>query len=215
MSTTQSENNSATPNLLRLVGILVLLVAFLYLVYKVWDIFGFWTILWTSFLGGFSTLVLSNLVSSSSEAGGAIIYNPQEWPRYLNVAVSLGIGGYLFSLLKKQGELSSYDYQFGLGYLLFWTLLPAAFSLYRLIRDRNDYIEVSETSVRYKDNDETGDFSISDIAGVEVTAFGIKLTFTSGTECTIKTPQMNFNVKDTLLAANEIKGRIPANDTSD
>ena len=215
MSTTQSENNSATPNLLRLVSILVLLVAFLYLVYKVWDIFGFWTILWTSFLVGFSTLVLSNLVSSRSEAGGAVIYNPQEWPRYLNVAVSLGIGGYLFSLLKKQEELSSYDYQFGLGYLLFWSLLPAAFSLYRLIRDRNDYIEVSETSVRYKDNDETGDFPVSDIAGVEVTAFGIKLTFTSGNECTIKTPQMNFNAKDTLMAANEIKGRIPAIDTPD
>jgi hypothetical protein len=190
------------------VGTLVLLVAFLYLVYKVWDIFGFWTILWTSFLGGFSTLVLTNLISSRSEAGGSVIYNPQEWPRYLNVAVSLGIGGYLFSLLKKT-EISSYDYQFGLSYLLFLSVLPAVFSLYRLIRDRNDYIEISESSIRYKDNEETGDFPVTDITGVEVTATGIKLTFSTGTERTIRTPQMNFSTKDTLLAATEIKGRIP------
>ena len=201
----------ADSKLFKLIGIIVILVGFLYLVYKVWDIFGFWTILWTSFLGGFSTFLLSNLISSRSETGGAVIYNPQEWPRYLNVAVSLGIGGYLFSLLKKT-ELSGYDYQFGLGYLLFWSLLPAVFSLYRLIRDRNDYIEVSELSVRYKDNEETGDFPFTDIQKVEVIASGIKLTFSSGTECTIKTPQMNFNVKDTLMAANEIKGRIPTID---
>jgi hypothetical protein len=181
-------------------------VGFCYLFYKTWNIFGFWTLIFTGLLSIISTAFLGNLIGSKSENEGVIVYNPKEWPKFINILVSLAIGYYLYSILSSK-IISSYDYNFGLAYLILLTALPLVFALYKLIRDRNDFISISETNLKYKDNSESGDFKFSDIANIELVG-GIKLTFKDSSILIIKTSQMNFNAKDLISVFNDIKAKL-------
>ena len=182
-------------------------IGFCYLIYKTWDIFGFWTLAWTGLLSIISTTLLGNLIGSRAENNGMIIYNPKEWPKFLNMLVSLAIGYYLFTIISNP-SISSYDYTFGLAYLILLTALPILIAIFKLIRDRNDFISIDGDILKYKDNKETGEFKFTDIANVELSK-GIKLTFKDEKILTIKTGNMNFNSKDLLSVFNEIKSKLP------
>ena len=177
-----------------------------YLIYKTWNIFGFWTLMWTGFLSVISTALLGNLVGSRVENNGVIIYNPKEWPKFLNMLVSLVIGYYLYTIISHP-SISSYDYTFGMAYLILLTGIPIIIAIFKLIRDRNDFISIDGVFLKYKDNDEIGEFKFTDIANVELYK-GIKLTFKDDKILTIKTNNMNFNAKDLLSAYNEIKAKL-------
>ena len=182
-------------------------IGFCYLIYKTWDIFGFWTLTWTGLLSIISTTLLGNLIGSRAENNGMIIYNPKEWPKFLNMLVSLAIGYYLFTIISNP-SISSYDYTFGLAYLILLTAIPILIAIFKLIRDRNDFISIDGDILKYKDNNETGEFKFTDIANVELSK-GIKLTFKDEKILTIKTGNMNFNSKDLLSVFNEIKSKLP------
>ena len=89
------------------------------------------------------------------------------------------------------------------------TVLPTIYSIYKLIRDRNDFISITSNAVSYRDNAESGEFQFSNIAGAEMSKDGIKLNMADGNSVLIKVGQMNFNVKDVLGAFSAIKERIP------
>jgi hypothetical protein len=182
-------------------------IGFCYLIYKTWDIFGFWTLVWTGLLSIISTTLLGNLIGSRAENNGMIIYNPKEWPKFLNMLVSLAIGYYLFTIISNP-SISSYDYTFGLAYLILLTAIPILIAIFKLIRDRNDFISIDGDILKYKDNNEIGEFKFTDIANVELSK-GIKLTFKDEKILTIKTGNMNFNSKDLLSVFNEIKSKLP------
>ena len=187
--------------------IIILGIGYCYLLYKTWNIFGFWTLMCTALISIISTSFLGNLVGSRSENNGVIMYNPKEWPKFLNMLVSLAIGYYLFTKIDNP-SISSYDYIFGLTYLILLSLIPILISIFKLIRDRNDYISIDGDSLKYKDNDETGEFKFADIATAEISN-GIKLTFKDDTTLTIKTGNMNFNAKDLSNAFSEIVAKLP------
>jgi hypothetical protein len=187
--------------------LLCLSIGVCFLIYKTWNIFGFWTLIWTGLISISGTAFLGQLVGSRIEKNGVIIYNPKEWPKFLNMLVSLFIGYYLFTMISNP-RISSYDYTFGLSYLILLTGIPILIGIFKLIRDRNDFISIDETYVKYKDNDESGEFKFTDIASVELLG-GIKLTFKNDTTLTIKTANMSFNAKDLLNAFNEIKSKLP------
>jgi hypothetical protein len=183
-------------------------IGFLYLMYKTWVVFGFWTLVWTGLLSLISTTYLGHLFGSRSENNGVITYNPKELPKFLNMLVSLAIGYYLFTIISVP-TISSSDYIFGLTYLILLTAVPILFSIYKLIRDRNDFIVIEGNNLKYRDNDENGDFKFTDIAAAEISG-GIKLTFKDSKTVTIKTDNMNFNAKDLLSVFAEIKAKLPA-----
>ena len=185
-----------------------LVIAFFYVMYKSWNIFGFWTLIWTSVLSFISAVFLGNLVSSRVEKNEEIVYNPKEWPKFLNILVSIGIGYYLYTIISAP-SISNYDYMFGMAYLILLTLLPITYAVFKLIRDRNDFISIGQESLKYKDNDEIGEFKFTDIAKVDKYSLGIKLTFKDDKKLDIKTSNMNFNGKDLLSAYNDIKAKIP------
>ena len=186
---------------------IALLIGFLYLVYKTWEIFGIWNMIWTGVVTFFSALFLSQLIGSREEKDGVITYNPKEWPKFINILVSLVLGYYLYTVLLSK-EVSKFDYGFGIAYLILFTAVPILFAIYKLIRDRNDYISVGQTNLIYRDNSESCDFKFSDIANIELVG-GIKLTFKDGSVVTIKTAKMNFNAKDLISAFNDIKAKLP------
>jgi hypothetical protein len=184
-----------------------LFIGLCYLIYKTWNIFGFWTLTWTGLASIISTLFLGQLIGSRSEKNGAIIYNPKEWPKFLNMIFSLVIGYYLFTIISLP-NISSYDYTFGMAYLILFTGIPISICIFKLIRDRNDFISIDETFLKYKDNNETGEIKFKDIKGVELSG-GIKLTFIDDTTLTIKTANMSFNAKDLSNVFCEIKAKLP------
>jgi len=186
---------------------IALLIGFLYLVYKTWEIFGIWNMIWTGVVTFFSALFLAQLFGSREEKDGVIIYNPKEWPKFINMLVSLVLGYYLYTVLLSK-EVSKFDYGFGIAYLILFTAVPILFAIYKLVRDRNDYISVGQTNLTYRDNSETGDFKFTDIANAELLG-GIKLTFKDSSVVIIKTAKMNFNAKDLISAFNDIKAKLP------
>jgi hypothetical protein len=206
-----TKSKSPTASIIAISLIILLIISFCYLTYKTWNIFGFWTIVITGIISAVSSTLLGNLVGSRSEKDGVIIYNPKELPKFLNIIVSLSIGYYLYTILNSK-ILTNYDYMFGMAYLVLLTFTPLVFSLFKLIRDRNDYISISSTTISYKDNKEGETFQISDIKNVEL-SLGIKLTFKDDTTCLIKPNQMNFNGKDLLNAFNDIKDKLPKTET--
>lgn len=193
--------------------IICLGVGFCYLIYKTWDIFGFWTLTWTGLLSIVSTTLLGNLIGSRVEKNGLITYNPKEWPKFLNMFISLAIGYYLYTIISNP-NISSYDYTFGMSYLILLTALPIFIAIFKLIRDRSDFISIDKDILNYKDNDETGEFQFTDIATVELSN-GIKLIFKNDEVLTIKTGNMNFNAKDLINVYNDIKAKLPEAKTED
>lgn len=192
------------------IGVILVVIlgfSFLYLMYKTWAIFGFWTLVWTSIVSLISTVYLGNLIGSRAENNGVITYNPKELPKFLNMIVSLAIGYYLYTIISVP-TISSSDYIFGLTYLILLTAVPIFYALYKLIRDRNDFIVIDGNNLKYRDNDENGDFKFTDIAAAEISG-GIKLTFKDSKTVTIKTDNMNFNAKDLLSVFAEIKAKLP------
>jgi hypothetical protein len=182
-------------------------VGFCYLIYKTWDVFGFWNLMWTGLVSIISTIFLGNLIGSRVENNGVITYNPKELPKFLNMLVSMAIGYYLYTIISVP-TISNYDYIFGMSYLILLTSIPILFAIYKLIRDRNDFIIIDGNNLKYRDNDEIGDFKFTDIANTEISG-GIKITFKDSKIVTIKTGNMNFNGKDLLSVYSEIKAKLP------
>ena len=188
--------------------IILFIIGILYLGYKSYVVFGFWNIILSGLLSWFSTFFLAQFIGSRVQKEDVIIYNPKEWPKFLNFLVSLLIAYYLYTILQSK-EISEGDYIFGLSYIILLTVLPTIYSIYKLIRDRNDFISITSNAVSYRDNAESGEFQFSNIAGAEMSKDGIKLNMADGNSVLIKVGQMNFNVKDVLGAFSAIKERIP------
>ena len=117
--------------ILSVILIICLSLGFCYLIYKTWDVFGFWTIIWTGLVSVISTLFLGNLIGSRVENNGVITYNPKEFPKFLNILVSIAIGYYLYTIISVP-TISNYDYIFGMSYLILLTAVPILFVIYKL-----------------------------------------------------------------------------------
>jgi hypothetical protein len=193
--------------ILLVILLLLLGVAFCYLLYKVWNIFGFWTLMWTGSLSTIVSVWLGQLIGSRVEKNGVITYNPKEWPKLISILSSIAIGYYLYTIINNPNILSS-DRNFGIAYLLLLTAIPIIIAIYKIIRDRNDFISIDGNVLKYKDNLEIGEFEITSLANVELSG-GIKLTFKDNTSVVIKTGNMNFNAKDLVNAFNDIKAQLP------
>lgn len=192
--------------------IFCLLVGVSYLIYKTYDVFGFWTLVWTGLVSIISNFSLGHFIGSRRESNGVITYNPKELPKFLNILVSIAIGYDLYTIIDVP-NISKYDYIFGMTYLILLTAIPILFIIYKLIRDRNDFIVIDGDNLKYRDNDNIGDLKFADITHVEISK-GIKLTLKDSKVVTIKTDSMNFNGKDLLNVFSEIKAKIAVNEIS-
>ncbi len=142
-----------------------------------------------------------------------VVFNPKEWPKFINILLSGYIGYYLYTIINRP-EISNYDFIFGLSYLILLTAVPVVIALYRLIRDRNDFISINDISVSYRDNKESATFQIDEISKAELVNKGINLTMKDSNKVVIKTNQMNFNAKDLIAVMAELNKRLPKESSS-
>jgi hypothetical protein len=202
-----------------LIGIMVAIIiavtlGWLYLLYETWHVFGFWRLLWTGLVSFFATVIFVVIFGAGrKEKDGKVVYNPKEFPKFIGILVSLGIGYYLYTYLEgvRGAEgVSEYDYYFCLWYLILLTALPSLWAIYKLIRDRNDYVEIGADYVAYRDNSRKGKFDLSEIVGIRGGNHikSITLVFKDKTEHEIKCKQMNFSGMDTTKCSGEIRGKI-------
>ena len=194
-------------NALIVIIVLALFIGFSYLIYKTWIVFGFWTILWTGLASIVAELLFGNLFGSRKESNGIISFNPKEWPKFINIAISLGIGYYLYSIISVP-TVDENDYLFGLTYLIALTCLPIIWSLYKLIRDRNDFVQIEGQILSYRDNSDTGQVDLNSVIKIS----GLKdltLELADQSSLEIKLSQMNFNSADRSALIKEIQLRLP------
>jgi hypothetical protein len=186
---------------------LIITIAMGYLMYKTWSIFGFWTLAWTFVVNFFSGMILGGFIGSRKETDGKIIYNPRELPKMVSMSIGLLIGYYLYTIISTP-NISTYDYYFGLTYLILLTFVPILWNMYKIIRDRNDYVEISGNILIYKDNSDTGNIDLSLVKKVEG-AGDIRLTFNDDSSAVIKLSKMNFNSIDQAQLVKDINDLLP------
>jgi hypothetical protein len=197
-----------------ILGVIFALVIFTlicYLMYKTWIVFGFWTLVWTGAVTTLSGTILGQLISSRIESGGKIIYNPKEWPKFVNIIICAAVGYYLYTIISAP-NIDKGSYYFGLCYLILLTALPIVWAVYKLFRDRNDYVEIDEKFISYKDNMKTGKFEISKISKIEGS---LTIYFTDESTHNIDLSNMNFNASDLFSLNEDIQARLPKNEKND
>lgn len=191
--------------------IIAITILYFYLLFKVFTVFGFWTICWTTIVATCSGFVLGHLFGSRSESNGSIMYNPKELPKVLHIVISLLIGYFLYTKIDVP-NIDHYNYLFGMFYLILLALLPLGWALYKLIRDRNDFVKIDGSLLSYRDNSEQGQINLNKVR--KITLLGnLVFEFTDKTEQTIKVSEMNFNAADLISLVVDIESRI-SKDTS-
>ena len=177
--------------------------AYFYFLYEVWTTFGGKAIVISIVVQLLSALILHHLIGSQKKTDSGYIFNPKELPKYLNMLVALVVGGYLYTVLGTR-DISSGKYDFGLIYILLGIVIPVLYGIYKLYKNRNDYIEVTDTTLKYFDNndqaDGRGEVLLSNIQNVRTNGFlslmNIELLMKDSSTLLIKTSEMNFNVLD-------------------
>ena len=150
---------------------------------------------------------LENLIGARRESNGVVIFNPKEWPKFLVIVLALLVGYYLFNILKSLADFNNYDFIFGLLFLLLFTLGPVIWAVYKLIRDRNDYVQIDGHILSYKDNALAGEIDLNTV--VKITGKrDIKFELENQSYVTIKLSQMNFNEADRNALVKEIQLRL-------
>jgi len=187
--------------------VIAIAVTFCYLLYKTWSVFGFWTLIWTGLLTTSTGNALGYFMRSRKEDGNTIMFNPKEWPKFLNILVCVLCGYYLYTIISRDG-VSKSDYLFGLFYLIILTALPIVLALYKLIRDRNDFVKIEGNILSFRDNSETGQVDLSKVVEIEELP-DLRLKLSDATVTEIKLTQMNFDAIDRLALLADIKSRIP------
>ena len=80
-------------------------------------------------------------------------------------------------------------------------------AVYKLIRDRNDYVQIDGHILSYKDNALTGEIDLNTV--VKITGKrDIKFELENQSYVTIKLSQMNFNEADRNALVKEIQLRL-------
>lgn len=195
-----------------IIGLLIL--GYVYLLYKVFTIFGLWTLVWTGIVSLFSGSALMLLATSKKVEEDKIRYNPKEWPKLLSFLVSLGIGYYLFTLLDKK-KLTEVDYYFALAYLATLTVLPIIIGLFKLVRDRNDELIITPSTISYRDNSRFGEVEISKVAKGESYEKGYRLHLKDNTTFDIPFKKMGFSALDHSSAINGILDALGNEESSE
>ena len=184
-----------------------LLILICFLVYKVWAIFGVWTLIWTGLVAAISQTVLKEMIGSKKVTADGVMFNPKEMPKLGSIAINLLLSYYLITILNNT-ELSDFDRGFGNYYIGIFALGPNLYALFTLFRDRNDFVNITQDNVQFKNNNETGEILLSSIIDAKIQGKDLELNMNNETSFVIKTSEMNINNKDLTDILSEIKSRL-------
>lgn len=148
-----------------------------------------------------------NLVGARRESNGVVIFNPKEWPKFMVIVLALLIGYYLFNIIMSLADFNNYDFIFGVLFLLLFTLGPVIWAIYKLIRDRNDYVKIEAHLLTYKDNALTGEIDLNTVVSIGGKK-NIRFDLVDQTYVIIKLSEMNFNEADRNALVKEIQLRL-------
>ena len=148
-----------------------------------------------------------NLIGARRESNGVVIFNPTEWPKFMVIVLALLIGYYLFNIIMSLADFNNYDFIFGVLFLLLFTLGPVIWAIYKLIRDRNDYVKIEGHLLTYKDNALTGEIDLNTVVSIGGKK-NIRFDLVDQTYVIIKLSEMNFNEADRNALVKEIQLRL-------
>ena len=192
-------------------------IGLLYLLYKSWMIFGFWRLLVTGLINLLASLIFIQILGSGkSKKENVIIYNPKEWPKLLGIIVFLLVSYYLFYFLSQKEGLSNWEYYYGISYLSLLGFIPTIYSLYTLVKNRNDYVKLNNGVLSYKDNSIQEEFILNNIQSIKLLPkSGLEILFKNESRHVIPLNKMNFNLKDKMNLIDDINTIITKKDKAE
>ena len=195
----------------KLVGLILVVIVFAilgYVAYESWHIFGAWAMVLSIFANSGVGPALTHFIGCKTQTPTGYMFNPKELPKYLAMLIAAAIGYYLYMQLDNP-DLTSYDRKFGIAWIVLAIVLPIAMQLYKLNRDKNDYVEIAGPLLKYRDNDDIGEVPLQQVKQVELAGGDVKLNLVNGQEMIIKTSQMNFGGQDLVDLITTINGVLP------
>ena len=118
---------------------------------------------------------------------------------------------YIFYQKYKELQISGIDKFAAFFWIYVSQPLVFIYNIYRTIRDKDDYIEISQESFKFKDNELKGTFQLSQILSAESSGEGIALSLSDGRTYLVETEYMNFSVRDKMNALEDLRKKINQN----
>ena len=149
---------------------------------------------------------IENLIGARRESDGVVTFNPREWPKFLAILICILAGYYIFKIIMSLSDLNNYDFIFGVLFLLICAC-GLVWAVYKLIRDRNDFVKIEGHLLSYKDNAITGEVDLNTVVKISGKK-DIKLALADNSYVVIKLSEMNFNEADRNALVKEIQLRL-------
>ena len=187
-------------------GFVILFIGLiLFLIGKVWHIFGFWRILGLGLYMLIAEAVLYRFSFRRVQSDTKITYDPIELPLYFGSFLGLGVIAYLYIYLQSQIGLGDGDILFGHMYLIMNTLTSLN-QLRKIIQNRNDRIELTPEHLLWVDKEIGGDvgncIKWEDIKDVENNMATMVLTLQDDSKIAIFLKQMNMSTSSKEILAD-------------
>lgn len=220
-----------------LVGFALLLFVLICLFcFITWEGFG-WAIIFSALISYASYAGLERVTNCRTDKVDGFIFKPKKLPKFTMIIILVGLSLYLTDVWSSRINdpkinenlslvLSIFNIDWGkdlassgyyrlhrFGYLvtalIFFSAIQQAYALFR---DRNDYIEVDKNFLFFRDNNDSGKFSLTGITefifSPKEAAYGdIKFVYAQGDHFTVPVSKMNFGnrERDDLLRALQDK----------
>jgi|TARA_B110000967_G_C18815687_1_gene526003 hypothetical protein len=206
-STTKSSNYILG---LAILSLIIILGLYVYTLINAWEIFGIKRLVILTMTSIFiAGPFISFIGSGKSEIDNAIIYNPKECPKFIGILIYFLIGVYLYLFLTSNSIYGSSEYYFGLAYIVINLLMPNIYSIYRLVRDRKDFVKINNGVLSYQNNNNRNEFILDNINYVEYKYKHLVIEFKDDAKNErIPLKEMNFNVRDSINLRNDIESQL-------
>jgi len=127
-----------------------LIIAFVYLVFHVWSLFGVFNLLAMSALFTFFLFASKLLGFKRTRVQSTIVYNPNEWPMVIGTLLGFGTIWYLYTVLMSIPDLGKDDHLLGMGFLAL-NALEILKELRQVVIQRNDQVVIESDGIRWVD----------------------------------------------------------------
>lgn len=166
-----------------------------YLIYKAWDVFGPWAMVISILLNLTVVTPLLSWPTSRVKTRRGMLINPREGPRYAAMAVCLAIGYFLWTRLSDP-RLSESEVLFGYIFLCLCMVIPLSTLIFRTYRDRNDFVEIDGSLLRYFNEGKMVEVSLEGLREVQHDSLEIRLCWEGNEVHVLPLGEMNFNMAD-------------------
>jgi len=174
---------------------IIALLSILFLLFETINIFGWITLLISITTLATSYLILTQLIPSIQYVNDNKTQpDNRNWPKYLYTVIAIFIAMFLYSKLNSQ-MINTIEKWLGISLIISLVVIPSLMIFGKAFINRNDSIQINETTLTITDNGQSEIIQLSDIAIVKKEK-DIIIDLNSGNRFIIDCKTLNLNYID-------------------